>query len=1069
MIMQAFRIHRLRAFSGLLRFVVALATGIAWPHFIVHSQSSEIKFDRITSESTIRVKGLSQNSAYSLLQDYKGFIWIGTWDGLNKYDGYSFTIYNKENGLSHTTINSILEDDEKNIWIGTDDGLNRFDRSTGTIEQFLSDPGNPNTLSHNRILHLSQDREGFLWISTAYGLNRFDKTKRVFKVYNFFERDKDSLRTNCITCVEEDQDGMLWIGTHNGIHRYNPQNMTFKVFKTGQSDNSYESRQRDYINDLVIDRHGNIYAATRAGLFILNPGIGVIHHFSAQTKEVPGLSSDIVNTVFIDKENKVWIGTNDGLDVYDPVTGRFKYYRSGSGNTTLSNNDILSIIQDRAGTIWVGTYNGLNKADQSPSRFTHFFNDPANPESISDNIIYSIIEDDEGLVWLATFGGVNIFDRSNDRVTLISHRPGDLSSLTDDRTRGIAIDKNGKVWVGTVAHGLNRIDPQTLRVAQFRHNPADPSSISDDEIFSLSVDRQGRLLVGTGEGLDVIDVDDGNVERRIKRGPRQYGGISDNVVWCVNQDSKGNYWLGTANGLNLLDSAFNPVKVYLSDPKDDAGLHSSWIFSVHEDRQGIIWIGTMGGGLSRLDPNTGQILNYDESDGLPNNVVYATVEDDENSLWISTNRGISRFHKDQETFVNYDTKDGIQGNEFNAGAYYKNRNGELYFGGMNGFNVFHPREITLNQVPPKVVLTRFSVLNETIDTDLEGGEVFDLGFHENVFSIEFSALDFTNPAKNAYRYRLENYDNDWVFTLSEQRRADYRKVSPGSYRFVVNGSNNDGIWSSEGTSIMIIVRPPWWQTWFFRLSTVLLVIISIWAVIYFRTRAIRRKHVVEKKMLDIEKQVFELEQKALQLQMNPHFIFNSLNAIQNFVLSNDTDKAVNYLAKFSYLMRMILANSTSPLVTLKDELKSLTYYLDLEQLRFDNKFEYRIEKDPSIDEGLIVIPPMLLQPYAENAIIHGFVNSPKHGILKIILRCPSPGTLQCIIEDNGIGREKAIEIRAQSGISRQPRGMLITRERLDILSKQSRRAHSVSITDLKDERGHAAGTRVEFMIQYQEI
>ncbi len=367
-----------------------------------------------------------------------------------------------------------------------------------------------------------------------------------------------------------------------------------------------------------------------------------------------------------------------------------------------------------------------------------------------------------------------------------------------------------------------------------------------------------------------------------------------------------------------------------------------------------------------------------------------------------------------------------------------------------------------------MVFTGLRILNDLVDTDLEDGEIIRLKYNENFFSIEFSGLDYTNPSKNLYRYKLENYDNDWVHVNARQRWADYRKVDPGTYRFMVTGSNNDGVWSQKAISLDFIIRPPWWQTWVFRLSAAFLLASVIYILIKLRINRLRKKHDVEMKMLAIEKQVFELEQKALRLQMNPHFIFNSLNAIQNFVLANDTDKAVNYLAKFSHLMRMILANSTASHITLKDELNALIYYIDLEKLRFDDKFDYKITRDPSIDEDFVEIPPMLFQPYVENAIIHGLVNSPKRGLLEISIRRINPGTMLCTVKDNGIGREKAIEIRNKSGIKRQPKGMIITQERIDIFNKQSSKNFAVKITDLRGDHGEPAGTMVEFTIQYKE-
>jgi hypothetical protein len=514
---------------------------------------------------------------------------------------------------------------------------------------------------------------------------------------------------------------------------------------------------------------------------------------------------------------------------------------------------------------------------------------------------------------------------------------------------------------------------------------------------------------------------------------------------------------------------FDFSEVFTHDPLNENTISSDRVFSIYQDIEGTYWIGTMGGGLNRFDPLSGNFKTYNESDGLPNNVIYTTLDDGEGNLWIITNRGISKFNKKNETFVNYDTKDGVQGNEFNVGAFFKNRKGEMYFGGMNGFNVFHPSEITLNNRPPRMVFTGFRILNALQDLELDNGEVIRLHYNESYFSIEFSALDYTNPSKNLYRYKLVNYDDDWIFANASERRAEYRKVDPGSYRFVVTGSNNDGVWNEDGISLTIIIRPPWWQSWIFRLAFALVFISTLWSIILFRIRTIRRKHDIEKKMLSIEKQVFELEQKALRLQMNPHFMFNSLNAIQNFVLANDTDKAVNYLAKFSHLMRMILANSTAALITLKDELQALIYYIDLEKLRFDDKFDYKIIRDPDIDEEFVEIPPMLFQPYVENAIIHGLVNSNKPGMLEISIKKINRGTIRCTVKDNGIGREKAIEIRNASGIKRQPKGMIITQERIEIFNKQSRKNFSVRITDLKDDKGGAAGTIVEFTIQYKDI
>ncbi|MBP6871809.1 MAG: histidine kinase [Bacteroidales bacterium] len=1031
-------------------------------------QTPALHFDRITTENTLTVKGLSQNSIYSLIQDSRGFIWIGTWDGLNRYDGYDYIVYNTANGLSHPTINSVIEDDEQNIWIGTDDGLNRLNRSTGKIDVFHHNPENPNTLSNDYVNHILQDKQGYLWISTAEGLNRYDKQQGIFTVYNFYSKNTDSTISNFISCVEEYDAGTIWIGTHSGIHRFDIKNQEFKEYKLPGVPGSADFLRSNYIRELVADDYGQVYAGTLNGVFLLNPIYGVILHLEATDHRNLQLSSDQVNSLLLDRKGVLWIGTNKGLNLFNPITDKVDRIVSGINSYNLSNEDIRSIYQDNSGTIWVGTYKGLNKVDLHPGRFLHLRNDPEDPNSLSDNIVYSILEDEKGLLWIGTYDGVNLLDREQGQFTFLKNRPGDYRSLSSNKIRTLALDSAGFLWIGTESDGINRLDRQSGDIKRFYNRENDNSTIAENNILSTMVDSKGRIWIGTvSKGLTIIN-SSGQVIRHISARPGSDPRLSDDKIWVVYEDKQGNFWIGSNMGVHKLSPDLDLTGVYRHDQADPNSISSNMIFSILEDREGIFWMGTMGGGLNRYDPVTQTFKTYNENSGLPNNVVYTALEDEDGNLWITTNRGVSKFDQRTQSFVNYDTQDGVQGNEFNTGAYFKNVKGEIFFGGMNGINIFHPNSIVLNKIPPRMAFTGLKVLNDLVSTDLENGEVIRLNHNENFFAISFSGLDYTNPSKNIYRYKLENYDEEWIVAGASRRTAEYRKVEPGTYRFIVTGANNDGVWNEKGIGLTIVVRNPWWRTWVFRLLSALFLITVAWSIVLVRIRSVRKKHDVEKKMLAIEKQVFELEQKALRLQMNPHFIFNSLNAIQNFVLANDTDRAVNYLAKFSHLMRMILANSTASLITLKDELRALTHYIDLEKLRFDDKFDYVITHDQELDEEFVEIPPMLFQPYVENAIIHGLVNSPRKGLLEVSIKKISQGTLLCSIRDNGIGREKAIELRNMSGIRRQPKGMIITQERIEIFNKQNRKNYAVRITDLRDDNGEAAGTLVEFTIQYRE-
>jgi ligand-binding sensor domain-containing protein len=1040
--------------------------GCSFPHPLLFSQDARLRFDRISTEIIIREKGLSQNTVQCIMQDSRGFIWIGTWDGLNRYDGYSFTIFNMGNGLSNSTIYDIAEDKEGNIWIATDDGLNCMDWSGKDVRTFMHSPREANSISSNTVNHLHLDRKGMLWISTSNGLNKLNPKTGTFSLYNFFSPDADKNFANWVNSVLEDQHGNFWVSTRYGLHRFDPINDSFTTFYFNEDNAGPVQNLSNNIQCTLQDMEGNIWAGTRAGIFILDPGTGKhsrIYH-KEDCAECPG--SNTINALYQDRSGKFWIGTDKSLDIYDAKSGKFSQYRSSSSTTSISNNDIRCIFEGLDGTIWVGTYIGLNKVDKSSSLFTHYHHLSDYPNSLSDNTVYSIMEDREGLVWIATYKGVNILDRDTETFTFLNHDPDDENSISSDRIRVLLEDSSGDVWIGTETSGLNRYAKESGKVTRYTHDNGNPFSIPENNIVSMMEDSKGRLWVGTGKGVcyknkgsDIFKTFNQD------KGPLR---LSGNLIWSIYEDRDGFIWIGTTQGLNRMDPELKSIVYFYHDPSDPASISSNRVFSIYQDQKGIFWIGTMGGGLNRYDPRSGGFKAYTEYHGLPNNVVYAIIEDKQGKLWITTNWGLSKFDKLTETFVNYDALDGVQGNEFNAGAYFVNPKGEIYFGGMNGFNVFMPSDIKINRNVPRIAITGFRVFNELTDQFIEDGDTCRLNYSDNFFSFEFSALDYTNPAKNWYRYYLEGYDPGWINTSSSRRYARYQKVNPGTYLFHVTGTNNDGIWNLNGTTVTVIIRPPWWQTWSFRIFFFLTMVAGVWGLIYWRLKYMRKKHDIEKKMLSIEKQVFDLEQKALRLQMNPHFIFNSLNAIQNFVIINDTDKAVNYLAKFSHLMRMILANSIQSYIPLKDELKALTYYMDLEKLRFDDKFDYFIQLDPAIDSEFIEVPPMLMQPFVENAIIHGLMHIEGKGRLSVELK-KKRDTLVCIIEDNGIGREAAIRLREQSGIQRQPRGMMITQERLEILSKQRKKGFLVKVTDLKDEKGKALGTRVEITIQYKDI
>ena len=683
-------------------------------------------------------------------------------------------------------------------------------------------------------------------------------------------------------------------------------------------------------------------------------------------------------------------------------------------------------------------------------------------------MVWGIYADSKNQIWIATDDGINIFNPKTKKFSFIRNVKNNTNSVISNVTRAVYEDSEGDYWFGTANSGLDRFDPKTKKFTHYKNENGKSSSVNNNAITCFLEDKFHNLWIGTwGGGLNKYNIKTKKFKHYTENilNPKS---LRSNIIWNLYIDKSGLLWVSTDNGLAIYNRNTDNFTVFLQKSKYKISLSSDRFFSVFEDSKGFIWAATIGGGLNKINRRTGQIKVYTEKEGLSNNIVYNIFEDKNGNLWMSTNFGLSQFNPITETFVNFDVKDGIQSHEFNSGAAAITKDGQMYFGGMNGFNSFFPQEVKQNENKPPIVITTFKIFNKDQFKEINDGDTIELSYNDNFFSFEFSSLDYCNPSKNRFAYKLNNFDPDWIYADANKRFAEYTKVSPGTYIFHVKGTNNDGLWNEKGTTVVIIITPPWYNSWAFRICFGSFIILLIYNIIRIRFKRIKSKHEVDMKMLNIEKQVFELEQKSLRLQMNPHFIFNSLNSIQSFIISSNTDKAILYLAKFAQLMRLILSNTRESYITIKDELKALSYYMDIERLRFDNKFDFEIIIDKEIDDDFVGIPPMIIQPYIENAILHGMNYKEGKGKLTITLKLKED-TLLCIIEDDGVGRQKAMEIKESSGLKHKSRGMEITKERLEILNRQHKGQTSVRITDLVDINGVASGTKVELAIPFIDL
>lgn len=1045
-------------------------------HTTVYAQLDDIKFERLSSEIVKQDKGLSQNSVQAIVQDNDGYLWIGTWDGLNRYDGYNFYIlkpdyFNPNSGLSSSSIRALYIDKQGFLWVGTESGLNRYNTKTRKFLQFRHNDKNQNSISSDYINAITEDRYGNIWVGTNDGLNKINIKSKKIKRYYLNPTNANSLSNNYINSLAFSKDNSLWIATQKGLNKLNIENDIFSIFYFSKND--LKSITSDLINCVYFDKNNNLWIGTENGLCLYNPFKNNFIQFKNQKNNSASLSFNNVKSLMMDKKGLLYIGTNGGgLNILNTENYKFTTYKySSADKSSLSNDYINCIIEDKSGNIWLGTsWEGLNKINRQTKKFRHYFHNSNTTNSLNNNLVWSIVSDKKGNIWIATNEGVNILNKKTQKFSYITHKDGDLNSLSCNKVRMIVIDhlRENIVWFATLEGGVDKYNTKTGEFKHYRYDPLKINGLSTDRIVSMYEDKYGLIWIGTEfGGLNILNPETEKITIH-RHNPDDPYSISSDIIYPFYEDRNGIMWIGTYKGLNRYDRQSKRFYRYYHDPANENSMSSDMIFSIYQDKKGVFWLGTMGGGINKFNPITGQAKYYTEVNGLPNDVVYSTIKDKYGNFWLSTNFGISKFNPADESFINYDVKDGIQSHEFNFGAAFIDEDGELFFGGMNGFNAFYPDEIEVNKYVPQIVITSFSLFNVEVPITIRNLDTLNLKYNENFFTFEFSSLDFSNPSKNKYAYILENYDKSWTYTISNKRYADYTGVKPGKYVFKVKGSNNDGIWNNEGITIFIEIKPPWYDTLIFKFFVFILLAAFIWLIFYLRIRRIRRKHDVERKVLEIQKEVFELEQKSLRLQMNPHFLFNSLNSIQSFVIKNDTDKAIYYLSRFSQLMRTILYNSQQTFVLIKDELKVIKNYLDLEKLRYDDAFEYIIHLDAEIEEDFYAIPPMIIQPYIENAIIHGLLNKKEKGHLKIELKLLG-NYIFCVIQDDGIGREASANIKMQSGIIHKSTGMLITQERLNILNSKNKDKISVKIIDLYDEFGEAKGTRIELMIIYKEF
>lgn len=813
--------------------------------------SAQLQFRHITPEN-----GLPHNFIQDIIQDRDGFIWLATAAGLSRYDGLEFTTYTsgqKKTDLHGNYIVALLQDKSGQIWVGTkSNGLSRLDTTTKSFTHFVHDPTAPKTLSSNSISHkaLYEDIHGTIWVGTNHGgLDAINPETGQVTRYSEKLTAYSNLgitRVLSIAGIPGDNTGrFLFVGTNKGLVQLDLQQEEVRHFSL----KSANTEDDIPVNTLLVESRRAVWAGTTQGLIALDSTtgvhIGIVHNPNNSTS----LSHNIITDIQRDENSTLWIATEGGgLNNIDLATRTItRYTNDGANDLSLASNQISCLLIDRTGALWIGAHGfGIDYLDPQLQKFTVYRPSAHADGALSSALTLDIFIENDNRIWLGTGGGLNSFSPKSQTFTTYNVPASNF-------VHNVFIDSRGDHWVGTWGAGVYRFDPATKEFTPFSLK-----GMAINRCFSFFEDSKGQLWIGTGmQGLYVVSPERTSF-RQYSSSPDNPSSLSDNLVHRVVEDSKGNIWVATLNGLNRYRENSGDFIRYLHDPNDQNSLSDNSVKNILEDSDGTLWL-TTDSGLNRFDPVKGSFTAYFKVDGLPHNRVDSIIEDNDGIFWIGTPNGMSRFDPSTETFINFNHLDGLQGNIFNLVA-KKDNSGRLYFSGVTGLQVFDPDVIIPNHHEPPMAFLSYMVSENVIDQPPEHEMV--LGSDQNSLGFKYAALNYTQPTKNRYSYKLEGFDQEWHIT--KERRIRYTNLDPGRYLFRVKGSNNDGIWNDEGITVQVRVLPAWWETNVFRIGIACLVLLTFWQLQRWRIRFIKVRNTQLESM--VAARTAELENANAQLQ-----------------------------------------------------------------------------------------------------------------------------------------------------------------------------------------------------------
>jgi signal transduction histidine kinase/ligand-binding sensor domain-containing protein/DNA-binding response OmpR family regulator len=853
-------------------FLICLAIPV-----LCAAQNQSLKFEHIGTR-----EGLSQIDVSCIIQDSRGFMWLGTGNGLNRYDGYKFTTYHYDpddnNSLSYNVINDIAEDKQGNIWIATRGGLNKFDRRLGRFTRFMHNSRDARSLATNIITKMAFTADGNLWVANQNGgLDYLDTKTGIFTHHVHADADTNSISSNNVHSVFVDAQQRVWAGTEaGGLNLYNPKTNAFTKFKF------YDAKTKTVIGQNIIclfeDKGHMLFMGTEAdGVFSFDCDAKTFKRFISYDENGNTTSVNTINSLNKDDNGNLWVGAeHGGLSLLNKVNGRFYNYQHDEiDDNSIKGSTINAIAKDKMGNMWVGAFGGgINLYKKATASFA-LYQHNSSAKSLANNFVLDLFEDSAKNIWVGTDGGgLNKFNPTDGSFIQYKQQPAGTNGITGNYVLVVNQAYNGNLWVGTWGDGISLFNPGTGVFTNLKKDPAKPNGLGGNNIYCILQARDKDTWVGTfNDGLDHYNHQTKTFTHYRFDGAHPQG-ISSNRIYDLCEDRKGNLWVATNDaGLELLDRKTN-VFTHFKHLENKNSISNNTVTDVLEDSKDNLWLCTISG-LNLFNPATRQFTVFTKRDGLPSDIIYAIKEDNNGMLWMSTNSGLAMFNPLTKKFKNYTTEDGLQGDEFKPHSALKASDGRLFFGGINGFNAFYPDQILKPMPFSPVVLTSFLVFNKAVaiakdkddpsplKQDISETKAITLSYRQSVISLDFAALDFGAVDRKQYAYKLDNFDSEWNY-VGSRNNASYTNLPAGTYLFKVKYQNNAGLWSPVNTALSITIIPPFWLTWWFKMLSVLAAVMLMVAISRYRTRMIKRRQLV------LERQVRERTELLAKMTVDEH-------------------------------------------------------------------------------------------------------------------------------------------------------------------------------------------------------